>query len=181
MDENLQKLWVTVLGGMLIWIIKEISIYLITKDRFVSGIISDINKHISGASRQKLGAKNTMDRFIKWGKYIPFPINYKTGRWAFYTSMQSKLPKYLKNKHLLMVMSIYQLMWEIDVSFEGFANTINSCENKDKKVNQITYDRLQEQLASIVSSIEVLGEKPIRKLEDLEPIEKRINEHLNQL
>jgi len=73
-----------------------------------------------------------------------------------------------------MVMNIYQLLWEIDVSFEGFTKTINACENKEAKINQIFYARLNEQFDSIMNRIAVLGVREIITLDDLQPVMTRM-------
>ena len=174
MEDAIQNVWITIFAGVLLWFIKEGIGYSIARQRIKAGIISDINKHISGASRQKQEAKKIKDKFIKWGKHFPFPINYSLARWAFYASIQKDLPKYLREKELLMVMNIYQLLWEIDVSFEGFTKTINACENKEAKINQIFYARLNEQFDSIMNRIAVLGVREIITLDDLQPVMTRM-------
>lgn len=175
MDDEIQKLWLTIIAGLVLWIIKEYITYTIARSRIKAGLVSDINKHIFGISRQKEEANKITANFIQWGEHFPYPINYTVGRWAFYTAMQKDLPKYLKENELLMVMSIYQFMWEIDVCFEGLTKTINACERRGNKINTLLIEKLNEQNTNIQSRIQLLGNESIESLDKLKPIVDKIN------
>ncbi|MEP1446444.1 MAG: hypothetical protein ABJK37_10080 [Paraglaciecola sp.] len=176
LEDAIVKLALAIFAGLVVWGFKEYYTHNQASKRLKAGVIADINKHITGISKQVREAENIKDEFIKWGKHFPFPVNYSVARWAFYSSIQRDLPKYLKEEELKLVMEIHQFLWEMDVSFEGFTKTINSCENKELKINQLLYDKLDKQVKSMMEKASALGSEHIKELGNLEAINKRLAE-----
>ncbi len=164
------KFALSVPAGVIVWIIKEkISQYIFGK-RVKAGLIADLNKHIVGASRQVGSLHATKAEFIKFAEHFPYPINYTVGRYNFYAAHQKDLPKYLHESELIDVMTVYQFLWELDLSFEGFVKIINSCESKDKPINRVVIGNLDKHIDAITQGIEVLKVGTIKEFSDIKLI-----------
>lgn len=161
------KLLITIISGLVIWVIKEIIVHLVRGARLKAGLVSDIKIHIAGANEQK-GAVNTLvNETIEEGKEIPFPISYNVGQYGFYNSIQKDLPVYLSGPELIKVIKFYQAVWELDVSVNGLATTLGLWERDKRKLSKNDLKHLRKRSARIESYCDLIGANEIKAISSL--------------
>jgi len=162
-----EKLLLTIIGALLIWVIKEISNHFIKRSRLKAGLVADIMLYIAGAKEQRGAVKILVEDTAQEGRKLPFPISYNVGQYNFYNSIQRDLPAYLSKSELVKVIKFYQAIWELDVLINGLATTLGLWEREKHELTDRDIRHITKRKARIDSFCEAITSKEINSILDL--------------
>ena len=161
-----EKLLCAILGGFILWMIKEIFDHKRHKDRLKGGLLADIQLHLQGVEDQ-CDAVNQLVNNIVVGEKISLPISYTPDTYAFYTAVQSMLARYLEKDELVKVIKFYQAIKHLDIAINGLTQVVSLWERDGTVIDGEKLEYLDRRRARIDSFQKLLLSADINELSDL--------------
>lgn len=161
------KLLVTIIGGLVLWMIKELIVHQVKKRRLKAAILSEISVLAASVKETKQFLEGAFSTTLKKGEKVEYSADYTPEEFDVYNVHAPTLTSYLSMDELERVIKFYRGVKEFEVLCVGFFRDLNEWKKQNHQLSEEDVQYLAKKKARIISIATILDRKEIGSLKDL--------------
>lgn len=162
-----EKIWSGILISLVAWMITNVSIFFLKKNRVSTALVTDIKLRISGMKEYQSFLDKLFSEYVGVGKVIEMGAYFTGEGYELYKSLQQDLIKYYGKRNLENIIKFYKYSFELDTLVSGLLTDI--CKYNDNKTSLSVGEvkLLANRKERIIRIINILAGKEIMKIKNL--------------
>jgi len=162
------RLLITIIGGFFLWVIKELIVFFVRRNRVLSALEADISLQQDEVKDDLASICALIESdVVKEGNKIPFPLKYSPEPHMVLSAYLSCLPNYIRAKSLIRLFKFYDVISEFEAAMEGFCGLLCLWEERQKELSEADVKHLKNRLDRMKSLATAINKKPITSIGEL--------------
>jgi hypothetical protein len=161
------KLLLTLIGGLLLWIIKDVTIYLLQRSRIRAALLTEVSFLIRSIVDTKQYLEGPFSKTIQAGKKVEYSAIFTAEEPRIYNEYAPVLTSYFRSRDLVRVIKFYRAVQEFAVLSTGFFSGLTAWKTQDYVLKVVDVQYLERKKARIVSIANIIASKDIHDISEL--------------
>lgn len=162
------RLLITIIGGAILWALKEIITYFVRRNRVLCALESDISFQQSEVNDDLASISALFDsEILKSGNKISFPLKYSPEPQVVLNAYLSCLPNFVRSKSLIRIFKFYDAVSEFEAALAGFCDLLCLWEERGKTLDDSDVKHLKTRLDRMTSIANAITQKSINSISEL--------------
>jgi len=162
------RLLITIIGGAVLWMLKEVVTYFVRRNRVLCALESDISFQQSEVNDDLASVTALFDSgMLKTGNKISFPLKYNPEPHMVLNAYLSCLPNFVRSKSLIRIFKFYDAVSEFESALAGFCDLLCLWEQREKKLDESDIKHLKTRLDRMKSIANAITQKSIESISEL--------------
>ena len=162
------RLLITIIGGFLLWAVKELIVFFVRRNRVLNALESDISFQQDEVKDDIASIRALFEsEVLSEGKKIPFPLKYSPEPHMVLSAYLSCLPNFMRAKSLIRLFKFYDAISEFEAAMAGFCDLLCLWEERQKELSKSDIKHLKNRLDRMNSLALAITSRPINGIRDL--------------
>ncbi len=161
------KLLVTILSGLLIWIIKDLTVYFLQRNRIQAALLTEVAFLIEAVTEAKRYLEESFQKTVQTGKEVQYSAAFTAEERNIYKEYSPVLTSYLAERNLVRLIKFYRAVQEFEVLCTGFFSDLTEWKKQKHTLTDDDVRYLDRKKARIVSIANIITARSVHKISDL--------------
>ncbi len=162
------RLLITIIGGAVLWVLKEVVTYFVRRNRVLCALEADISFQQDEVKDDLASISALFDsEILAVGKKMSFPLKYSPEPHMVLSAYLSCLPNFVGGKSLIRIFKFYDAVSEFESALAGFCDLLCLWEGRSKILEESDVKHLKKRLDRMCSIANAITQKEIKAIGEL--------------
>lgn len=161
------KLLVTLIAGLLLWVIKDLTLYFVKRNRIRAALLTEVSFLITALRNTQQYLNDSFNQTVPIGKKIEYSATFTPEDFDIYKEYSPVLTSYLGERDLVRIIKFYRAIHEFEVLCAGLFADLDKWKTQERVLTQEDIQYLGRKKARILSIAEIVTCKETKQLADL--------------
>jgi hypothetical protein len=161
------KLLLAIFSGIIIWILKDLTIYILQRNRIRAALVAEISFLIGAIKDTKQYLDDSFQKTIQAGKEVQYSATYTSEDRDVYKDYAPVLTSYFGERDLARVIKFYRAVQGFEVLSTGFFSDLTEWKKQKRTLSQDDVQYLGRKKARIISIANIITARDVHKISDL--------------